>query len=256
MTQPTITEAADQPNDRPEGELEETPGRRAMPFFPDFALIEAITALAYLVVLVIIAGVTRPSLEETADPTAAGYIPRPEWYFLWAFQALKYFKGDSEMLGTFVIPVIAIGLLVAVPFIDRRERPRPLLPGTRPVRVWPRFVALGVIIGLGYLTFLGLTAPSPMTREGSKLTAAEAAGEAIYTKLGCSTCHTIGDVGGSRGPGLTTFGVKPDATERVLLHFTGIGGPPESVMPGYQLSEAELRSLAAYLLSLKGDGGP
>ena len=251
MTQPTIIEPADQG----QGELEETPGRKPMPFFPDFALIEAITALAYLVVLVIIAGVTKPSLEETADPTAAGYVPRPEWYFLWAFQALKYFKGEAEMIGTFIIPTIAIGLLLAVPFIDRRERPRPLLPGTRPVRIWPRFVALAVILGLGYLTYLGLTAPSPMTREGSKLTAAEAAGQAIYEKLGCSTCHTIGDAGGSRGPELTAFGVKPDATERVLLHFTGIGGPPDSVMPGYQLSEAELRSLAAYLLSLRSDEG-
>jgi len=231
------------------------PGRKPMPFYPDFALLEAITALCFLVVLVIIAALTEPSLEERADPTASGYVPRPEWYFLWAFQMLKYFPGKTEVLGTFVIPAVLIGLLVGLPFIDRRARPRALIRGTRPVRLWPRLVALAAMAGLGTLTWLAFTAAVPMTREGTHLTAAEAAGQSIYERFGCSTCHTISDVGGDRGPALTSFGIKPDAQERVLLHFTGIGGPPESTMPGYQLSEAELRSLAAYLLSLDGDEG-
>ena len=231
----------------------EAPGRKPMPFFPDFALIEAITALCYLVVLVILAAITQPSLEEAADPTASGYVPRPEWYFMWAFQSLKYFKGESEMLGTFVIPTIAIALLVALPFIDRRERPKPLFRGTRPIRKWPRLVALMVIAGLGTLTYLAMAAEVPMTRASRPLTAAEAAGQALYSKLGCSTCHTVGEAGGERGPDLSAFGTQPDANERVLLHFTGIGTAPDSVMPGYQLSEAELRSLAEYLLGLQGE---
>ncbi|HZD16630.1 MAG TPA: cytochrome c, partial [Actinomycetota bacterium] len=160
-----------------------------------------------------------------------------------------------EVIGTVVLPVVVIGLLVAVPFIDRGERPHPLFPGTRPIRFWPRLVALGAMLGLGTLTWLAYTAPAPMTREGRHLSAAEAAGQALYERFGCSTCHTIGDTGGDRGPELSRFGLKPDASERVLLHFTGIGGPPESMMPGYQLSEAELRSLAEYLLSLRGDEG-
>ena len=249
-----MAQTLDEPSGSVTPEVEETPGRKPMPFFPDFALIEAITALCYLTVLLLLAGITKPSLEETADPTASGYIPRPEWYFMWAFQSLKYFKGESEMIGTFIIPTIAIGLLVALPFLDRRERARPLIKGTRPIRLWPRIAALAVMLGLGSLTYLAMTAAVPMTREGSHLTAAEAAGQALYTKLGCSTCHTIGEAGGNRGPDLSAFGTQADANERVLLHFTGIGTGRGSVMPGYQLSEAELRSLAAYLLSLEGEG--
>jgi quinol-cytochrome oxidoreductase complex cytochrome b subunit len=230
-------------------------GRMPMPFFPDFALIEAITALCYLVVLLIVAAITEPTLEGPADPTASGYIPRPEWYFMWAFQSLKYFKGESEMIGTFIVPMIAIGLLVALPFLDRRERPRPLFRGTRPIRKWPRLVAVVVMAGLGGLTYLAMSSENPMTRASVQLTPAEEAGQALYDKLGCSTCHTVSEVGGGRGPDLSAFGNQPDANERVLLHFTGIGTAPESVMPGYQLSEAELRSLAAYLLSLKGQEG-
>ena len=246
----SITEPTEPIIDAPE----EPKGRRPMPFFPDFALIEAITALCYLVVLLILAAITHPSLEEPADPTASGYVPRPEWYFMWAFQSLKYFKGESEMLGTFVLPTILIGLLVALPFLDRRERPKPLFRGTRPIRKWPRVVALFVILGLGTLTYLAMTAELPMTRASTQLTPAESAGQALYDRLGCSTCHTVNDVGGNRGPDLSAFGTQSDASERVLLHFTGIGTAPDSVMPGYQLSEAELRSLAAYLLSLRGEG--
>jgi quinol-cytochrome oxidoreductase complex cytochrome b subunit len=229
-------------------------GRRPMPFFPDFALIEAITALVFLVVLVIIASVTEPSLESSADPTASGYVPRPEWYFLWVFELLKYFKGESEVIGTFVLPVIVIGLLVGLPFLDRRERTRALLPGTRQVRLWPRIAAGLAIVAIGSLTLTAMASESPMTSEGTDLTPTQAAGMALYERLGCSSCHTIADAGGDRGPELTTFGTNTDASERVLLHFTGIREAPGSVMPGYQLSDSELSSLGEYLMSLKGGG--
>jgi mono/diheme cytochrome c family protein len=83
------------------------------------------------------------------------------------------------------------------------------------------------------------------------LTQAQAAGKALYEKMGCNSCHVVGESGGDRGPVLTDFGSRPDAQERVLLHFTGVGQAEQSIMPGYQLSDEELRSLALYLMSLK-----
>jgi quinol-cytochrome oxidoreductase complex cytochrome b subunit len=132
-----------------------------MPFFPDFALIEAITGLCYLVVLLILAAITEPSLEEAADPTASGYVPRPEWYFMWAFQSLKYFNGESEIFGTFIIPTIAIGLLVALPFLDRRSG-QAAVPRHRPIRRWPRSSRLVTTGSRPHLPGDGLRAP--MTR--------------------------------------------------------------------------------------------
>lgn len=225
-----------------------------MPFFPDFALREALVALVFFSALLLVASITKPPLEAGADPSAAGYVPRPEWYFLWLFQSLKYFKGEWEILGTFVLPTIGIALLVLVPFIDRRSpRPRKLLPGTRPVRLWPRLVGAGVMTGIAALTFIAATSATPVTQEGPVLTAVEAAGQALFGKMGCASCHSLNGAGGTRGPDLTNFGARPGAENRVLLHFTGIGTSDGSIMPGYQLSDAELSSLAAYLLSLKGE---
>jgi len=42
-------------------------------------------------------------LEHMADPTDNKYIPRPEWYFLFLFQLLKYFEGDQILVGTVLI---------------------------------------------------------------------------------------------------------------------------------------------------------
>jgi len=237
-------------SERERGE-EERP-EKGMPFFPDFALREALVALTYLSALLVLASFTKPPLEPVADPTSAGYIPRPEWYFLWLFQTLKYFKGGWEIVGTFVLPTLGIGLLIAVPFLDRREpRPRRLLPRTRPVRLWPRIVGAGALAAVAFLTFVAVTSPRPVVQTGPELTEVQAAGKALFDKMGCASCHAIADVGGTRGPDLTSFGTKPDAKNRVLLHFR-VGGAPGSWMPGYQLSDEELSSLAAYLLSLKG----
>ncbi len=49
-----------------------------------------------LIALIVVAALTKAPLEETASRDAAGFTPRPEWYFLWLFQLLKYFKGSFE----------------------------------------------------------------------------------------------------------------------------------------------------------------
>jgi len=129
-----------------------------MRFFPDFAFLEAVVALALLVALVLLAVLTTPPLQEVASPNSAGYVPWPEWYFLWLFQLLKYFKGSLEAVGTALVPTVIVALMVALPFLDRRQpKTRRLLPGTRPVRVWPRVVAAAVIALLLAATLLAAT---------------------------------------------------------------------------------------------------
>ncbi len=142
---------------------ERAEGGGEQPYFPGLALKEALAALALLAALTLVAALTEPTLEAIADPDATGYVPRPEWYFLWLFQLLKYFGGDLEVVGVVVVPAGLVVLLLAVPFIDRRTpRTRVLVPGGRPVRVAPRLLAaafLVVLLGLTLLAVGSATAP-------------------------------------------------------------------------------------------------
>ena len=140
-------------------------------FFPDLFAIEALVALGMLVALIVVAALTTAPLEPTASRDAAGFVPRPEWYFLWLFQLLRYFKGSLEVIGTTLIPVILIALLLAVPFLDSRPPKTRKLPGrTRPVRVLPRVLAAVCIALLLTLTVVAAydtsgtptTAPAPI----------------------------------------------------------------------------------------------
>ena len=56
------------------------------------------------------------NLDAPADPSVQ-YDPRPEWYFLFLFQLLKYFEGHLELLGTVVIPNGALVLLALLPLL-------------------------------------------------------------------------------------------------------------------------------------------
>jgi ubiquinol-cytochrome c reductase cytochrome b subunit len=127
------------------------------PYFPGLALQEALAALALLTALVLLAALTRPTLEAAADPNTAGYVPRPEWYFLWFFQLLKYSSGNLEVVAVVLVPVALVVLLLAVPFLDRREpRTRALVPAGRPVRVVPRLLAAAVVAAVLALTVLAV----------------------------------------------------------------------------------------------------
>ena len=55
------------------------------------------------------------NLDAPADPLTEGYPARPEWYFLFLFQLLKYFEGDKILIGTVAIPNGVVVLLCLLP---------------------------------------------------------------------------------------------------------------------------------------------
>jgi quinol-cytochrome oxidoreductase complex cytochrome b subunit len=129
--------------------------RTARPFFPDLFAVEAAVALGMLIALTALAALTKAPLEDTASRNAAGFSPRPEWYFLWLFQLLKYFKGSLEAVGTTLVPALLVALLLAVPFVDRRPPKTTSLFGrTRPLRLLPRIIAVVAVALLLSLTIV------------------------------------------------------------------------------------------------------
>jgi len=130
--------------------------RRMMPFFPNYMLRDTVGWLAALAALATLAAFWPAELGRKADPFApapAGI--KPEWYFMFMFQTLKYLPGhilgiEGELIGVLAFGVGGLVLLL-FPFLDRGAA-----RGT-PTRLFP-IIGLALIVYMLVLTYLGYTA--------------------------------------------------------------------------------------------------
>src|SRR3972149_2770825 len=95
---------------------------KGLPFFPDILFKDAVVSLLVFLILVALAYFLGTPLEAQAAPADTTYTPRPEWYFLFLFQLLKYFPGQLEVVGVFILPTLAVLLLIMLPFLDGSPR--------------------------------------------------------------------------------------------------------------------------------------
>lgn len=93
--------------------------QKGVKFYPDIIYKDALISLALFLVLVIMAIFIGVSNEPKANPNDSAYIPRPEWYFMFLFEMLKYFPGEIEWIGTAIIPGLAVMALFFLPFFDK-----------------------------------------------------------------------------------------------------------------------------------------
>ncbi len=99
--------------------------RGTMPFVPSFLLRDLVGWLTALAVLVVLAAFWPAELGPKADPFASAPIGiKPEWYFMFMFQTLKYLPGhvlgiEGELVGIAGFGVAGLVLLL-VPVLDRR----------------------------------------------------------------------------------------------------------------------------------------
>lgn len=89
------------------------------------------------------------NLDAPADRATESYPARPEWYFLFLFQLLKYFEGDQEILGTLVIPNAVVGLLFLLPLLGYGRM-------RKFGHVFGVIVVSGLLLGVGVLTYLAI----------------------------------------------------------------------------------------------------
>lgn len=200
--------------------------RKGIPFFPDAVFKDAVVAVIVFIIIVGLAIFVGASLEEIADPSDTDFTPRPEWYFLFLFELLKYFPGDLEVVGVFVIPMIALTFLVLLPWTDRSTRRH--WSGRPVVTSITGFLLAGGI----FLTIQALTAAEPPAA------AADLGDETarIYTQ-NCASCH---------GSMVT---VEPGTDL-----FQVIKGGTHAGMPAWNadLSDAEIDAIVGFILSPHG----
>jgi ubiquinol-cytochrome c reductase cytochrome b subunit len=223
------------------------------PFYPVQVFKDSAAVFVAFAILFTLAVAAHVPLEQLADPTDTSYIPRPEWYFLFLFQTLKLFSGPLEMVGSVVLPGLAVLVLILVPFIDRG----------RMVKITRRTVALA-FVALGALTWTGLTAaavattPRPETAridysgptDWLHLSPEELTGIAYFRQESCASCHTTGEGASKIGPDLTTVSTHKDAAWMIAHFKRPAEMRPGTSMPPIPLSDAQLSSLAAFLLKL------
>jgi cytochrome b6 len=135
--------------DLPESEKSYTP------FFPNFLLRDFALWSAVLAIVAVLAVLSPWELGLKADPfTSAPAGIRPEWYFMFMFQTLKYIPAhvlsiEGEILGILMFGLGGL-LWALVPIFDR--------DGSR--KRWSRFVRLAGLVVVLYmiaLTILGYT---------------------------------------------------------------------------------------------------
>ncbi len=99
--------------------------KTTIPFFPNFALHDLLIWLIVINILAILATFFPWELGPKADAFASAPIGiKPEWYFLFMFQALKYIPAkiwliDGELVGIFAFGFAGL-LWVLVPFWDSK----------------------------------------------------------------------------------------------------------------------------------------
>ena len=215
-------------------------GARREPFYPRQVFMDAVVILAVFLAVSIVAARVPSPLADPADPSASSFVPKPEWYFLFFYQLLKYVPGRWEAFAIVGLPVLLIGVLFAVPFLGRGGR----RPAQRPVAIGAGVLFLTVVFFL----------MADSIREDRLLAAGAGRadhGKSLYEQLGCGGCHRIRGVGSAVGPDLSYVG---DARDRdwLIRHFKDPQAVvPGSIMPAVNAPEEDLDALTAYMLSLK-----
>ena len=89
-------------------------------FWPDQLLKDTVASLGVLLaVIVLTLQFGGADLAAPADPANPYNAARPEWYFLFLFQFLKWFPGEAEVWGAFIIPGLVVTVMFLMPWIGR-----------------------------------------------------------------------------------------------------------------------------------------
>lgn len=248
------------------------------PFWPD-QLFRDFVAMS-IVLALMFAWVWRThgvGLEAPADPSSS-YDARPEWYFLPLYQLLKYFPGRLEVVAALGAPLVAGGLLFALPLVDGGESRHPerrKLFVVAVVSVLVTAIALAAISGRedadnpGYQRFRVRAQKEAdralaLARKGVP----PSGGVAVYEndpversrKLygeRCAGCHVLGGAGERKAPDLDGWSSR--AWIRAFLqdpeHERFYGKTKIRGMKPVKVSGAQLDALVEFVWSQGGGGG-
>lgn len=227
----------------------EYPGKTEA-FYPNFLLKEWLVGAVFLIGYLVLTLANPAPLERQADPTDTMYTPVPDWYFLSMYQLLKYefASGPWNIVGALIMPGLAIGALMLVPFMDKTKERRPF---KRPL---PTAFMLLAVSALIYLTWESVANHDweKQAIQGAIVDEVEfdmeSEGYDIYAGSSCITCHGDSFQGGL-GPSLVGTGLTAEQIETIAID----GIDPD--MPGdtFKGTDEELKALSEFIAELKSE---
>lgn len=269
--------------------------RKTQPFWPNQLFLD-VAGMAICAALLIVMTFRTHGAElfAPADP-ASNFVARPEWYFLFLYQLLKYFEGPLQIVATVLLPGAVAVTLFAFPWVDRAT-------SRRPSARWPALAVVGgLMAAVTALTALALVedAHNESYQKGLKLAEEEtvrarklalegvppAGGIAVFDndpkekarklfKEHCSTCHTIEGRGGQEAPTFEDYNSRDwlfalIRDPHAKRFYGGTKGHTQmkavpaaasgvtDATAGAAVPDDQLRQVIEYILSLEGpEAGP
>jgi len=235
----------------------ETAKHKGVKFWPDIIYKDILMSFGIFLLLIGLAIYVGVPAEPKADPSDTSYIPRPEWYFLFLFELLKFVPGKIEWVGTTLIPLLAVILLFAIPFIDKDR-----------FRYWKKR-KLGIsVMGIMVFAMVGLTfravLTTPEQEESQVATTIQEKvilGQDLYS-IECVECHgpegkggEIQGVEGLEGTILKSISsqdemyTRTDETLANIINYgqQDLGMPPYGVAYGGPLKKAEIDAMVTFM---------
>src|SRR5499427_3861215 len=240
-----------------EREYHELTKRDGAPFVP-YAIWKDMFFAAFIVLAVSACAMYFGPFGPTGkpDPTIIQTVPKPDYFFLWLYALLSLLPPSLETPALLIGPVVVIALLLLLPFLSGEGEKS---WKRRPIAV---LTVLLIAIILGTFTHLAGFAPwSPHMNAWSSdpvparyirgTTALERQGALVLQVKQCRNCHSLGERGGQRGPGLDSVAVRLTQDQLIRQVIQGGGNMPAY---GKNLSPAETTALVAFLGSLHPAG--
>jgi len=232
--------------------------------FPAQTARDATLSAGLIALVLVIAALFGPArLDAPADP-GVDVFARPEWYFA----ALNQLNTLGGSLFGLLIPLLAIGFILAVPWLDRgpasspdgSPRPRPFWISAAMAALLAGFLSLTIRSSLGSDEASDKAAAAARDRATAALAAFTThgvddrgrlvliAGRDLYIEKGCASCHDDATVAAPRLSGWATvertsaFLAAPDSARFFAKT------PLEGLMEPFPADEGSRNAVAHYLL--------
>jgi ubiquinol-cytochrome c reductase cytochrome b subunit len=230
-------------------------------FWPEQVFKDALTSTIVILGLLTLTVFAPKAFNGAADPLDSQFVPKPEWNFLFLYEALKFFPGRFEPIGAMGFPFVLILPLVLLPFLDRSPERNPL---KRPFIMACGVLFWGIIVALTIAGYYSkpeageAPAPPSLVPRSAEVSSPVQSGLQLFQSQGCTGCHRVNNAGGTIGPDLSGEGLRGRTRDWLI---TQIRNPkahnPNSVMPAFSaVSDRDVNELLDYLLSLKGNVTP